>query len=183
MVKQESQNVIAWQYQQIEEIITNGDFRKLELKKIESLLLISLPKNPDIAGNFIPKLEGLAIKLFRGFQKISVSETSTRDDIICAIVLIYSVLGEEKKSTALLHDVEKKVISGLNYNFVTGKLFNYKEAGGKLAKNNKIWSKLLRAYKRGEISAVSGKSKKVDAMLKESRQNNIFGKLKNIFGM
>ncbi len=183
MVKIENQNMLGWQFTQLEEIVTAGDLKKIELKKFETLLLKQLPKNPEAAGDFIPRLEGLAIKLYRGFNKISVSETSVRDDIICVIVIIYSIIGEDRKAAALIHDVEKQNIPGLNYKFVLAKLFNYKEAGDKLAKKNKIWSSLLRAYKHGEISAIKGKSAKVNAMMVEVERKSVIGKLKDIFGI
>ena len=182
-MKKENKKMASWELQQIEEIISTGQFKKINLSKFESLILNTLPKNPDMAGNSLPLLDKIAVELQRGFQKVSVSEKSVRDDMLCSIVLINAVLGKDKKVAETITDVQGNKIDGINQKYVLDKLYKYMEKGDSLSKKNKIWSKLLNAYKRGEITAAKGKSAKVDNMLKREKEKGIMSKFKEFLGL
>ncbi|HPG31165.1 MAG TPA: hypothetical protein PKY81_00520 [bacterium] len=182
-MKKENKKMASWELQQIEEIISTGQFKKINLSKFESLVLNTLPKNPDMAGNSLPLLDKIAVELQRGFQKVSVSEKSVRDDMLCAIVLINAVLGKDKKVAETITGVQGNKFDGINQKYVLDKLYKYMEKGDSLSKKNKIWSKLLNAYKRGEITAAKGKSVKVDNMLKREKEKGIMSKFKDFLGL
>ncbi len=182
-MKQENKSLTNWELQQIDELISSSQYKKINLSKFENLVLSTLPKNPDMAGNSLPLLDKIAVELQRGIQKVSIAEKSVRDDMLCAIVLINSVLGKDKKVAEAITDVQQNKIDGINQKYVLDKLYKYMEKGESLSKKNKIWSKLLNAYKRGEISAIKGKSSKVENMLKREKEKSIISKFKEFLGL
>jgi len=182
-MKQENRNLLNWELQQLEEVVSTGQYKKLNLSKLENFVLNVLPKNPDMAGELLPKLDKFSIEFMRGFQKTSVAEQSTRDDLLCAAALINAVLGNDRKVADTTRDVQQNRIDGINNKFVLDKLYKYMEKGGALVKRNKIWSKLINAYKRGEISALKGKSKTVTKMIKREKEKGLFDKFKDLLGL
>ena len=175
--------LLLWEFEQLTEAVNTNQFKKINVSKLENFFLNTLPKYPDIAADLLPKIDTLSIQLTRGLNKISISEKSVRDDILCCIVLLNAILGKEKKVAELISDVQAKKIDGINNDFVINKLYNYMEKGGKLAHSNKIWSKLLHSYNRGEKTAIKGQSEKVKSMLTQEKKKGRLQRIKDFLGI
>ncbi|HON55502.1 MAG TPA: hypothetical protein PLM75_00635 [bacterium] len=182
-MKQTNKNLVVWEFENLLSAVESGQFQKISVNKLENLVLKELPKHSELAADALPKMESLAISLARSLNRISISERSKRDDIILIMSLLYSVLGKDSKVADLISDIQNKKIEGINQKFILDKLHNYREKGGKLANSHKIWSKLVRAYNRGEISAIQGKSKKVDKLVEQELKKNFFQKLIEFIGL
>ena len=175
---------LSWQYDNYKNIIENKQLSKITLNKIENVLLVNLPRNIDFAVNIIPELDKHIVILKKELRKITVAKKSLRDDIICLIILLNSILGYEKKASLLIDDIEKNKINGINQRFVLDKAYNYYQKGNKLCKVHKLWSKLIRSYKKGEISALNkNRNTKVKQSLKREKNKSFFQKILEFLGL
>lgn len=182
-MKQSNKNLVVWEFENIISAVEAGQYEKLNISKLENLILQKMPRQLDMVGDALPKIDTLAVSLSRALNKTSIAERSRRDDMLLAITLLYSVIGGDAKVDDLIAKVQKKQIDGINEKFVLDKMYNFKEKGKKLSNGHKIWSKLVRAYKRGEITAVKGHSRKVEAMLDKEMKKGFFQKIIEFIGL